>query len=410
VIEAIAHNPLLVLGLALLAGLACAKLAQLCRVPSVTGFVLAGIAMGVALSEHRAALQRFDVVNDFALGFVAFVIGAELELAHLWRLGRSVVGIVLAEALAAFVLVWIATWAWTGECGLGALLGALASATAPAATVLVIRQLKARGPLTTTLLAVVAIDDALALMIYAFAAVVARSTLSSGIDLSWMSAVAAPLGRIAGGILSGAVVGGVFALFVRRVRNQAELLIAMCGGIILCDGIATQWGFSELLCNMAFGFVLTNSVRDVMSRVLIAIDQLTPPVYTAFFVLAGTQLSLTACTAPFMLGLAALYTTARIAGKLAGSRLGGWAAGAAPMVRRYVGFGLVSQVGVAIALAVVIKREFGDFSVVLRGTTYVLSVMVVNLLLFTTIATEIFGPVLTRLALTRAGEVNQAEY
>jgi hypothetical protein len=206
------------------------------------------------------------------------------------------------------------------------------------------------------------------------------------------------------------VIGGVFALFIRRVRNQAELLIAMCGGIILCDGIATQWGFSELLCNMAFGFTLTNSVRDAMSRVLIAIDQLTPPVYTAFFVLAGAQLSLTACTTTFMLGLAACYTLARIGGKLLGARTGGWLGGAAPLVRRYVGFGLVSQVGVAIALAVVIRREFGDFSVTLRGATYVLSTMVVNLLLFTTIATEILGPILTRLALNRAGEVNQAEY
>ncbi len=408
-IEAILSNPLLILGIALCAGFAFGKLLNLVKMPNVTGFVIAGILLGATLFNRRDALVQFDIVNDFALGFVAFVIGAELEYAKLKQIGASILAIVLCETGVAFLLVWLATWAWTGSLPLALILGALASATAPAATVLTIRQMRAKGPLTTTLLAVVGIDDAIALMIYAFAAAFARSALGTASSFSFNSAILSPVLHILGGVAIGSALGLLLIPFIRQVRNQAELLILMCGGIILCDGIATQFNFSELLSNMAFGFIVANFLRSSPSRILIALDQLTPPVYTAFFVLAGAQLQLGTCVSSmFLMGLAVIYTLSRVTGKMSGAALGSFIAKAPPVLKKYIGFGLVSQVGVAIALAVIVRREFGNSGFTIHGFEF--SELIVNLLLFTTIFTEIIGPLLTRFAIEKAGEEGKAEY
>ena len=394
-------TPLLTLGVALLVGFFCGRLAELCKLPRVTGYVIAGVLLGHSIYSGSFDLLHFDIVNDFALGFVAFTIGAELDIERLKKVGFCVLTIVFGETLVSFALVALCTFFLTKEIHLSVLLGALASATAPAATVMTLRQMNARGPVTTTLLAVVGLDDALALIVYAFAAAFLKGSLTEA-EFSCLQAFVIPLLRILGAVLLGSLAGLASTRLVRNIKMSAEMILFVCGSVIFCDGLANKFGFSELLCNMAFGFTVSNLLKTSPTRLLTALDQLTPPVYAAFFVLAGAQLRLSACCTPFMLSLAAIYTISRIIGKSCGAWLGSVIGHAEEVIRKNIGFGLISQVGIAIALAVIIRREFRPLGLYFHG--YEISQMIINLLLFTTIFTEIIGPALTRYGIRRANE------
>ena len=394
-------SPLLTIGVAMLMGFFVGRLAEMIKLPRVTGYVIAGVLLGHTVYSGSFDLQRFDITNDFALGFVAFTIGAELEIKRLRQVGLCVATIVVFETLVSFALVSFCTFLLTKEFALSVLLGSLASATAPAATVMTLRQMKAKGPVTTTLLAVVGLDDALALIVYAFAAAFLKGSIG-GADISLVQAFLLPFLRILGALGLGALLGLAFLPVFKSVTLQTEMLLLICASIIFCDGLATRFGFSELLCNMTFGFTVANAGHFSTIRLLNGIDQLTPPIYAAFFVLAGAQLRLGACCNPFMLSLAAIYTVSRVLGKVSGAYLGSLVGKADEVIRKNIGFGLVSQVGIAIALAVIIRREFRPLGIYFGR--FEMSEMIINLLLFTTIFTEIIGPALTRYGIRRAGE------
>lgn len=399
-------SPLLTIGVAMLMGFFVGRLAEMIKLPRVTGYVIAGVILGHTIYSGSFDLLRFDITNDFALGFVAFTIGAELEIDRLKKVGLCVATIVIFETLVSFILVSFCTFLLTKDLPLSVLLGSLASATAPAATVMTLRQMKAKGPVTTTLLAVVGLDDALALIVYAFAAAFLKGSLNSD-GISIVQAFILPLLRILGALGLGGLLGLAMLPVLKSITLQAEMLLFVCASIIFCDGLATRFGFSELLCNMAFGFTVANVGRFSTGRLLNAIDQLTPPIYAAFFVLAGAQLRLNACCNAFMLSLAAVYTLSRIVGKVGGAYLGSLIGKASDTIRKNIGYGLVSQVGIAIALAVIIRREFRPLNIYFGN--FEMSQMIINLLLFTTIFTEIIGPALTRYGIRRAGEDHSAE-
>lgn len=412
-------DPLLLVAIALTVAYAAQRLTDALRLPTVTGYVILGVLLGGSLvalvnavfrSElppvfSTELLRDFGIVGDLALTLVAFSVGSELRLDSLRKVGRSIFLIALLESVGAFVLVLVGVLAATGgDLALALILGAVASATAPAATVMVIRQYRSSGPLTTTVLAVVGLDDAVALMIYSFSAAVARSVLKHSAEITWGEAIGVPALEVLGALALGSALGLAAAWALRNVRKSDQLLTAAGAVLVAGAGLAKLWHLSPLLTTMALGFVVTNRNAFVKNRIESVLHGVSPVLFALFFVLAGARLDATLLPTIGLVGL--VYLLARSAGKIGGASLGARLGGASPAVRKYVGFALIPQVGVAVALAILVDQEFGGGHFGAEGDR--LATWVVNILLATTIVTEVVGPLLMRLALQRAGEANQA--
>lgn len=392
-------NELLDVAIALLAGILVGKLVNRLKIPLVAGYVLAGLILGQSFIGllNGKFLNETSFIGDVALGFIAFSIGEELKLKNIIKMGKSILFIAFFEAFVAFLLVTVGLiFLFDQTLSVALLLGAVASATAPAATVMVIRELRSKGPVTKTLLAVVAIDDGICLMIFAVASSFVKMTFLPGVAPSLLTSLTAPLLEIGGSLLIGGLLGAVLSFFIARTWNAPEILILEVGFITLGIGLAQMFDLSPLLTNMAVGTVVAN-ISIKRRQAFEAIGMFVPPLYTVFFVLAGARLDIHLLPQLGLLGCA--YLLLRIVGKIGGAAFGAFLAGAEPMVRKYIGMGLLSQIGVAIGLAIVIEREF-------PGTQ--LGNLVITILLATTIITEIIGPVCTRNALIRAGEVDRA--
>jgi len=399
-------NHLLFLGLTTLGGLAAGKLMNKIKLPAVTGYVLIGVILGSSVTGILTPdiLEKMDLINGLALGFIAFVIGEELEFNSLRKCGKSIIYISICEALGAFILVTLSTYLMIRKLHLALILGAVASATAPAATLMVLRESKSEGILTTTLMAVVAIDDAMALILYGFSSSIAKVLMVRGSNLSISNMILKPSLEIAGAIILGILSGLVLSFFAKKMKSQNELLILIVGIVLLNSGLAQFCSVSELLSCMFMGITLCNAIPSLTNRIFRLTANVTPPLYVMFFVLAGARLQLGLIKVVGVLG--GIYTLARILGKVGGASLGGYLSDAPKQIRNYIGFGLLSQIGVAVGLAIMISYEF---PVSIYGEAGVqMAVWVVNILLFTTIITEVIGPILTKYAITKAGEVNKA--
>ncbi len=398
-------NNLVTLGLATLAGLAAGRLVNKLKVPVVAGYVLVGVLLGssvLGIFTHQL-IEDVDLVSTLALSFIAFVIGEELEFQTLKKLGKSIILISVFEALATFVLVTVAMQMMLHKLHLSLLLGAVASATAPAATLMVLRETRAKGVLTTTLMAVVAIDDALALILYSFSASFAKVLLlHSNSCISWKAILVNPSIEILGSLVLGVISGLTLSFFTKRAKNQNDLLLLLIGLLFLNTGVATQLHLSVLLANMALGITICNSIPSLSRRIFNLTSNITPPLYCMFFVLAGARLQLNLISSVGLIGL--VYTVVRIIGKVGGASLGGALSCAPKEVQKYLGLGLLSQIGVAVGLAIMISHEFPANIYGQEG--FQMSVWVINILLFTTIVTEVIGPLMTKFAVIRAGESN----
>jgi Kef-type K+ transport system membrane component KefB len=371
--------------------------------PAVTGYVVAGVAVGALIFHFidPSLPGRLSVVGDVALGLIAFTVGSELYGAELKHLARSAAAIALCESLGAFLLVSLGVWAVTGDVALALLLGAVACATAPAATMMIIEQYKARGPLTSTILAVVGIDDAVALVIYGFAAAIARGVLQNEKSIHFGRAFGLPLAEIIVSVLVGAALGYLGAKVLKRTRGPRETATGAAAMILLGVGLAQFWGLSTLLTNMSMGCVLVNVDMHAKRRIARSLSDMSALVYGVFFVVAGSRLDISLLPGIGLVG--GIYLLARVTGKVSGARLGAWLGRSPQVVRRYIGLSLIPQIGVAVALAILVDREFGHGQYGPLGDA--LASTVLNILLVTTIVTEIMGPVLTRWSLISAGEV-----
>lgn len=394
-------NGLEIVGGVILLGVAVGRFLGLLRIPSVAGYVVLGVMLGESFSSivSHVALDKLHVISELALGAIAFTIGLELEWRTLRRIGRAVFPIVLLEAIGAMTLVSAGVWYLFDDLPLALVLGAIAAATAPAATVMVIRESRAAGPLTSTLLAVVGIDDAIALIMYAAAAAAAKAMLVGSATPSLGHVLASAAHEIGGSLALGALVGGTLGMLLRRGGRSRERVLSLAvGALILIEGICDQLHLSSLLAAMTFGILMTNIAPFASSILGELIPSLAAPILIGFFVLAGAHLRADLLPALGWLGI--LYLLARFAGKLGGAWLGAWIGKATPEVRSNVGYGLLSQVGIALGLSLVVAAEFTPISP--EGEA--LALTVVNVLLGTTLVTEVVGPVLARRALVRAGE------
>jgi Kef-type K+ transport system membrane component KefB len=388
-------------------GLAIAKFAQMLRLPSVTGFILAGLLLGESgLSIITVDLlgHQLDHFTSIALMLIAFGIGEHVELRRLDGMGRDVTYIAVIQGLAAFILVTLATlyttWLVSGAESitrhhviLSMLLGAIAVATAPAAILHVVRELGTRGPMTSTLMAVVAVDDAIAIMIFGIAVSTAHN-LASTEGLS-IASILFCFYEIGGSLIVGILTGLLIDKVLDKLHNNGEMLTAGLALLLLCGELTRQLHLSSLLAGMMAGFVMINRAeRDV--RLFRIINGFEPPIYVLFFTLAGVHLNLSALKLAGWVGMA--YFIARIIGKYFGSWIGASLSGATKDVRNFLGLALIPQAGVAIGFVFMVSTDpkLADWATTI--TPVVLAGVVLS---------ELCGPLLVRMTMEKAGEINQ---
>lgn len=385
---------------AVLSGLTGAKLAKKIKIPQVVGYIAVGVVLGSSFFNiiPLTVVNNLRPLNNLALAFIGFTIGGELAYDNLKELGGSIAVIALMESLAAFLLVLAAVFLLTRNLPLALIFGALASATAPAATVDVLWEYRAKGPLTTTLFAVVGIDDGVALVIYGFASSFAKTLISkktmSIIAMLWQPALA-----VLGALVVGIVIGLALSYALKRAAGESDILLLTAGAILLASGIAVWQGFSLILTNMILGITLTNlsKRREGFS----AIARISPPFYLLFFILVGASFQIGLVGKIGLIGL--VYILFRAAGKSIGAWTGAFISKAPSVVRSYLGFGLLSQAGVAIGLAIETVQTFRP----LGGAGAELAVLAINVIAGTTFIFQLIGPSLTKFAITRAGEVGK---
>jgi Kef-type K+ transport system membrane component KefB/nucleotide-binding universal stress UspA family protein len=401
-------NVTLALAIFLCVGFIAAKLGQLIRLPSVTGYICAGLLLGPSgfnIINEANVLDKLDHFTDIALILIAFGIGEHLELKALKRSAKSVAYIGIGETFGAFLFVSAGVfivanatgvgdpaWNMTHYLVLSLLLGAISVATAPAATLHVMRELKAVGPLTTTLMAVVAVDDGLAIMIFGIAVSAVSHVIGSGAESMGM-AVISSLTEITFSLTMGIASGLIIDYVIHHLKRRAEILAIGLALLLLCSEISRLLDLSPLLAGMAAGFTIVNrDRRDV--RLFRVINDFESPIYVLFFTLAGSHLELSALVVAGWVCL--VYFLLRSLGKIIGCNIGARLAHAPSTVTHFLGLALIPQAGVAIGLIFIVR---GD--PILAAYSSVITPVVLG----SVVLSELAGPICARIAVEKAGEV-----
>lgn len=395
-------NILLLFGIILLGGLAAGRIFEKIGIPQVVGFIVLGVILGDSVLSvlPSSLLDNFSSLTYIALAFIGFIVGSELKYDTFKKYGKQFFTILLSEGLLAMTLVTVVTTLWTGNLALGILLGALSSATAPAATVDVLWEYHSKGPLTTTILAIVALDDGLALILYGFAFAFAGVLVEGG-SLSLQVMLLQPFIEIFGALALGAIIALILDRLVRIIKISDDLLVVNVAAVLLVSGIAQYLGFSLILSSMALGLVLTNIHPDRNEKCFTKVKAFVPPIYIIFFLFVGARLQIGLLPTMGILGL--LYITGRTAGKWIGAWFGSWLSGADASVRKYLGWALFSQAGVAIGLALDIYQHFGKYG----PTGEAMGHTVLNIIAATTLIVQIIGPPSVKYAIKKAKEIPQ---
>jgi Kef-type K+ transport system membrane component KefB len=392
------------IGIAIIFGFISGRFSKRLKFPGVVGYLFAGLILGPSIFKifNLELLDKIGVFNDLALGIVAFIIGSEIRMSTLQKMGGGITTIIFLESFGASLLVALGVYLLTHRLYMALIFGAMAPASAPAGTAVVLQEYKAKGPLTDALYAVVGLDDGLAIMIYAFAAALAKIFLNGG-SVSFFNVIEGPLIEILGAIVLGGLIGLVLGYFIRKLYGKNEVLAVSLGAILVCTGLSKYFHVSLILSNLSLGIVFVNLFLLANRRAYQAIQSITLPIYIIFFVIAGAHLQIKLLPSMGFLGL--IYIICRMSGLIGGAFLGATISKQDPAIRKYLGLGILSQAGVAIGLAILVTREFGS----LGKAGQDLAVLVINTIAATTIIFEIIGPIATKFAIWKAGEMNKAK-
>ncbi|MBR0185396.1 MAG: cation:proton antiporter [Synergistaceae bacterium] len=386
-------------------------------VPDVTAFLIAGVIvgpyalgkMGIGFSTS-SELAAVNILSSIALGFIAFDIGSEFRAASLKEMGKAALFIGIFQAVAATILVDIALVLLSLKLGADVLpmpvaltLGAIASATAPAATLMVVRQFKAKGPVTDLLLPIVALDDAAGLVIFAVSIGIAQAMTGGTINL--ISVVINPLVEIVCSVILGSLMGYVLTMLEKLFFSNSNRLSMTISFVLMTIALSSREvyigqvriAFSSLLVCMTLGTVFCNMCEysgDIMARS----QRWSAPLYAVFFVLSGARLELRVLADWGVMLIGAVYILVRCAGKYYGARLSSTAMKCGENVKKYLGITLFPQAGVALGMVVSAQSLGSEMGGMIR-----------NIILFSVLVYEIVGPMLTRMALTAAGEIEQKQ-
>ncbi len=395
-------NFILDLGIIITAGFLGGALARRLKFPRVSGYVIVGVLLSPSLFNviSHTTVEDLDVFTTIALGIIAYSIGGRLHLGAIRRIEKSIFLIGTFQGAAAFILsILVITFLaplflnisgatiLTVYLPMALVIAAMASATAPAAVMAEVHEFRASGPFTTTLLSVVAFDDAIAIVLFSVALGVALPLVDVSQAFSFYQALLLPLLQIVGSIAIGAVFGFALTYAARQVKSRA--LVLALGTIMLCTGVIELLGWSVVMANLVIGAVVVNRIprRDMF----LAIEGIEDVVFAIFFVLAGLHFELDVMQTVGL--LAVLVLVGRLGGKYLGARVGASIAGAPEPVKKYLGFALMPKAAVTLGLALLAQRAFPE-----------LGDIIFNVVLATVIINEIFAPFLVRFAITKAGE------
>ena len=384
------------LGIVILAGIFAAKVLRKFNFPNVTGYLIAGVIIGhnVLNLVPQDTVTDLNIVSEVALGFIAFSIGSSFRIADLKKQGASTIVITLMESLVAMLCVLLVlVFALHQDLPFALMISAIACATAPAATLMVIRQYNARGPLVDTLLPVVALDDAVGIMAFGVSASVAKAIVAGSVaDFTTMFLV--PLWEIVLALAIGIALGFCLVFFLKRSRSEGNYLNLEIAVILVGIGLAGYFKISSLLLCMALGAVVANVLPNP-AKTFSILNPLTTPIFLAFFTISGAALDLKALVNVGIIGI--VYLVVRAAGKWLGAYLSCKMFKKEKGVTNYLGIALMPQAGVALGLSLTAANLIGGQ----HGT------QVRTIILATTVIYELIGPLAAKFALKRSGAIKQ---
>ena len=386
-------NIYLKLGFLLSFSLVGARIARKFNLPNVTGYLIGGLFLGPSflniISSGDSGLVSF--VNEMALAAIAFNIGGEFLLKNFKKLGKEIFIITFAEVFGVVLVVFIVMFGlFRQDFVFSLIVASMSAATAPAGTLMVIQQFRAKGPLTDTILPITALDDALGIMVFGLALSVAKIVSGDGTTVSVMMFLA-PFLEIILSLILGSALGFVLSRISAKTKNKEELLALSLIFVLVSTGLSHVLNLSPLLSGMAMGAVHVN-LHHNPSRVFSTLNQYTTPLNILFFALAGASLDLKILSKIGLLGLG--YVAARFIGKVAGATAGAKIAKSDPNIVKYLGLALLPQGGISIGLSMIVAQELPQ-----------VAANVVSLILFSVLVFEIMGPILAKYAITKAGEV-----
>ena len=403
------------LSVALLAGLLLSRLAKKVQLPAVTAYLVAGVLIGpfvlgrigipgIGITSEQ--IEGFGLISDLALGFIAFSMGSEFRIAQLKKIGKQATFIGVFQALfttlivdtALIVLHFIIPETFTLQSAL--VLGAVATATAPAATLMVVKQYKAKGPVTDILLPVVALDDAVGLVVFAISFGIARSLGAGSINAT--SVILEPIIEVILSLALGFIMGLLFTLCEKYFHSRSKRMAVSVTFVMMTVALSSisfeigtvHIGFSSLLACMMLGTVFCN-ICEVSEELMERADRWTTPVLILFFVISGAELELSVFADIMVVVIGVVYIIARSLGKYFGAGISAELSKCNPNVVKYLGITLLPQAGVALGMAIK-AIELGPEGAIVR-----------NITLFAVLIYEIVGPYLTKVALTKAGDINE---
>jgi len=412
---------LLCLSIALFVGLMLSRLAKICQLPAVTAYLVAGILVGPYLlgslgfegvgfiDSHD--IEKYSLISDVALGFIAFSIGNEFRLEQLKKIGKQATVIGIFQAVFTTLLVDAALiglhFMIPDKFSLSAaiVLGAIASATAPAATLMVVRQYKAKGPVTDILLPIVALDDAVGLVLFAISFGVAKALIAGNVDI--VNVIVEPVLEVVLSLVLGVVMGLIFTYCERFFHSRSKRLSMSVAFVLVTVAISMLKfeiagigvTFSSLLSCMMLGTIFCN-ICDFSEELMDRLDRWTAPLYILFFVISGAELELSVFSDYIIVIIGIVYIIFRSLGKYFGANISSNLVKCDPKIIKYLGITLLPQAGVALGMAVKVKA---DTSFGTAGT------IVVNITLFAVLVYELIGPYLTKMSLLKAGEIKPEE-
>lgn len=410
-------DTLLSVSIALLTGLLMTRVFKPLKLPAVTAYLIAGVLVGPYCLgaagigglgfANAESVSKLALISEVALGFIAFSIGSEFRLKELKKTGKQALVIGIVQALVATLFVDVALFAahiiMPDKLSLSQAitLGAIATATAPAATLMVVRQFKAKGPLTSLLLPIVALDDAVGLLIFAVSFGIAKTLISSTVDV--ISIVVNPLVEIAASLTLGAIMGWVLSHLERLFNSNTNRLSLTIGMVLITVSLAmidfkigaVHVGFSQLLTCMMLGTIFCN-ICPLSGDLMTASDKWTSPLFAVFFVISGAELELNVFADWAIVVIGAVYIIFRSMGKYFGTFMSAKATDCTPETCKYLGITLLPQAGVALGMCAIAAAapEMAGQGALIR-----------NITLFAVLIYELVGPLFTKMALTAAGDI-----
>lgn len=412
---------LLCLAIALIAGLVLSRIVKLVKLPAVTGYLVAGVLIGPycigALGNvlgidglgfvSMEAVESFSIICEVALGFIAFSMGTEFRLEEIKHIGKKATVIAILQAITATIFVDVALIAMhflmPDKLPIEAaiILGSVATATAPAATLMVVKQYKAKGPVTDMLLPVVALDDAVGLVVFSISFGVAK-TLSSG-ELDVISVIFNPIIEVVLSVGVGSLLGYLFNLIEKCFKSNSKRLILAITFVLFAVALSSieiklgriTIGFSSLLVCMMLGTLFCNLCKE-FDEIMEKTDKWTSPLLLLFFVISGAELELSVFTDWMIVLVGIVYVVVRALGKYFGAKASSSLMKCEPVINKYLGITLFPQAGVALGMSL---------TVIADGTLGASGELVRNITLFAVLIYELVGPMLTKIALTKAGEI-----